>query len=48
MKTHDEMVAAWRNDPAYRAEYDVLEDELRKYAEAVGCQLEITLRPLNN
>lgn len=26
-KTHDEMVAAWMNDPAFKTEYDALEDE---------------------
>ncbi len=25
--THDEMVVAWMNDPAFKAEYDALEDE---------------------
>ena len=95
MKTHIEMVAEWMKDPAFRAEYDVLEDEflmldemlkardragltqvdvakrmgtkapavariesgggskkhspsiatLRKYAEAVGCKLDIKLVP---
>ena len=95
MKTHDEMVKKWKNDPAFLQEYDALEAEfnlfdellrarqeagltqadvaermgtktsaiarlesgggskkhspsiatLRKYAEAVGCQLEIRLVP---
>lgn len=94
-KTHDEMVAAWMSDSAFKAEYDALEDEyqllremlrarknadltqedvatrmgthasavarleatnshkksspslntLRKYAQAVGCQLEIHFKP---
>jgi len=96
-KTHDEMVTEWMNDPAFRAEYDALEDEyvllkemlharkiagmtqedvaermgtkapaiarlessnvrgknspsigtLRKYAHAVGCKLEIHLKPFS-
>lgn len=93
-KTHEEMVSKWMNDPAFKAEYDVLEEEyqllkemlrarkrigltqkdvadrmgtkapavarlessqhdkhspsvstLRKYAHAVGCRLEIHLKP---
>jgi len=93
MKTHKEMVEDWKKDPAFRREYDALEEEfvlfdellkarkkagltqeevarrmgtkvpavarleagggskkhspsvktLRKYAEAVGCDLEIKL-----
>jgi len=27
MKTHDEMVAKWLQDPAFKAEYDSLEEE---------------------
>lgn len=27
LKTHDEMVEAWMNDPAFRAEYDSLKEE---------------------
>ena len=27
MKTHDEMVAEWLQDPAFKAEYDSLEEE---------------------
>jgi transcriptional regulator with XRE-family HTH domain len=27
MKTHDEMAAEWMPDPAFRAEYDSLEEE---------------------
>jgi ribosome-binding protein aMBF1 (putative translation factor) len=27
MKTHDEMVAKWLQDPAFKAEYDFLEEE---------------------
>lgn len=95
MKTHDEMIADWQRDPAFRTEYEALEDEfalfdellrareqagltqaevaarmgtqapavarleagggrgghspsvatLRKYARAVGCQLEIRMVP---
>ncbi len=97
MRTHDEMVAAWMEDPEFEKEYDALEEEfalyesllqarhlagltqadvaermgtkapsvarlesgggskrhspsvstLRKYAEAVGCRLEINLVPLS-
>jgi len=97
LKTHDEMVADWMNDPAFKAEYDSLEEEyqllremlharkragltqedvadrmgtkapaiarleasgsrdkhspsvstLRKYAHAVGCKLEIHLKPFS-
>ena len=93
MKTHKEMVEGWKEDPAFRREYDALEEEfalfdellkarkaagltqeevaqrmgtkvpavarleagggskkhspsvktLRKYADAVGCELEIKL-----
>ena len=95
MKTHEEMIAGWKKDPAFRREYDALEEEfalfdellrarhnagltqaevaarmgtkppavarlearggakvhspsvstLRKYAQAVGCRLEIKLVP---
>ena len=94
-KTHEEMVAEWMKDPAFKAEYDALEEEykllremlqarkragltqedvairmgtkapavarleassarerhspsvntLRKYAQAVGCTLEIHFKP---
>ena len=27
MKTHDEMVAEWMNDPEFKAEYDALDEE---------------------
>jgi transcriptional regulator with XRE-family HTH domain len=27
MKTHEEMVAEWREDPEFQAEYDALEEE---------------------
>lgn len=27
MKTHEEMVAKWQEDPAFKAEYDTLEEE---------------------
>lgn len=96
LKTHDEMVADWMKDPAFKAEYDALEEEyqllkemlharkragltqedvadrmgtkapaiarleasgshkhspsvstLRKYAHAVGCKLEIHLKPFS-
>ena len=95
MKSHDEMLAEWKQDPAFMQEYDALESEfslfdallaarneagftqadvarqmgtktsaiarlesgggsqkhspsintLRKYADAVGCRLEIRLIP---
>lgn len=95
-KSHDKMVTEWMNDPAFKAEYDALEEEyqllkemlharkragltqedvadrmgtkapavarleaagsrdkhspsvstLRKYAHAVGCRLEIHLKPV--
>ena len=98
LKTHDEMVAEWMNDPAFKTEYNALEEEfqllremlharkragltqgdvaermgtkapaiarleasgardkhspsvstLRKYAHAVGCTLEIHLKPFSN
>jgi DNA-binding XRE family transcriptional regulator len=97
LKTHDEMVADWMNDPAFKAEFYSLEEEyqllremlharkragltqedvanrmgtkapsiarleasgsqdrhspsvstLRKYAHAVGCKLEIHLKPFS-
>jgi len=97
-KTHHAMVAEWMLDPAFKAEYDALEDEyqllremlqarkragltqedvanrmgtkapavarleaagirnkhspsihtLRKYARAVGCKLEVHLKPFAN
>lgn len=97
LKTHDEMVADWMNNPAFKSEYDSLEEEyqllremlharkragltqedvadrmgtkapaiarleasgarekhspsvntLRKYAHAVGCKLEIRLKPFS-
>jgi ribosome-binding protein aMBF1 (putative translation factor) len=96
-QSHGEMVAAWMKDPAFKAEYDALEEEyhllremlharkragltqedvaekmgtkapaiarleatsarekhspsvstLRKYAHAVGCKLEIHLKPVS-
>ncbi len=98
VKTHDEMIAEWMNDPAFKSEYDALEEEyqllkemlhartkagltqndvaermgtkapavarleasgmrdkhspsvgtLRKYANAVGCKLEIRLKQFSN
>ena len=98
LKAHDEMVAEWMNDPAFKAEYNALEEEfqllkemlharkragmtqedvaermgtkapaiaqleasgardkhspsvstLRKYAHAVGCTLEIHLKPFSH
>lgn len=33
MKTHDEMIADWQRDPAFRAEYDALEDEFALFDE---------------
>ncbi len=95
MKTHDEMIAEWKEDPEFRRQYDALEDEyllfdellsarkqagltqaavaermgtkppavarleaaggskrhspsiatLRRYAQAVGCRLEVRLVP---
>ena len=42
MKTHDEMVAEWMKDPAFKMEYDALEadfflfDELLKARHAAG------------
>jgi DNA-binding XRE family transcriptional regulator len=97
LKMHDEMLAGWMKDPAFKAEYDALEEEhqllremlrarkragltqedvadsmgtkapaiarleatasrgksspsvstLRKYARAVGCKLEIHLKPFS-
>jgi ribosome-binding protein aMBF1 (putative translation factor) len=97
LKTHDEMVAEWMNDSAFKAEYDSLEEDyqllremlharkragltqedvadrmgtkapaiarleasnsrgkhspsvstLRKYAHAIGCKLEIYLKPFS-
>lgn len=97
LKTHNEMVAEWMSDPAFKAEYDSLEEEfqllremlharkragltqedvakrmgtkapaiarleasgsrdkhspsistLRKYAHAIGCKLEIHMRPFS-
>lgn len=35
MKTHDEMVADWKKDPAFKAEYDALEDEFALFDEAI-------------
>ena len=32
-KTHEEMVAVWMNDAAFKAEYDVLEDEYQLLGE---------------
>lgn len=97
LKTHDAMIAEWMNDPAFKLEYDALEEEyqlfremlharkragltqedvaqrmgtkapaiarlessgarekhspsistLRRYAHAVGCKLEIHLKPFS-
>jgi transcriptional regulator with XRE-family HTH domain len=33
MKSHDEMVAGWMEDPEFRKEYDALEDEFQYHAE---------------
>jgi transcriptional regulator with XRE-family HTH domain len=31
MKTHDEMVADWMNDPKFKTEYDALEEEFNLF-----------------
>jgi transcriptional regulator with XRE-family HTH domain len=31
MKTHDEMVAGWMNDPKFKNEYDALEEEFNLF-----------------
>jgi transcriptional regulator with XRE-family HTH domain len=31
MKTHDEMVANWMNDPKFKNEYDALEEEFNLF-----------------
>lgn len=35
MKTHDEMIADWMKDPAFKAEYDALEDEFAIFDEVL-------------
>lgn len=51
MKTHDEMVAQWMKDPAFKMVYDALEpefslfDELLKARQEAGLtQVEVALR----
>jgi len=33
MKSHNDMVAEWKRDPAFKSEYDVLEDEFTLFDE---------------
>ncbi|MCP4660293.1 MAG: helix-turn-helix transcriptional regulator [bacterium] len=33
MKTHDEMIAEWKQDPEFRKEYDALEEEFTLFDE---------------
>ncbi len=33
MKTHDEMVSGWMENPKFRKDYEALEDELREWDE---------------
>lgn len=35
MKTHEEMVAEWINDPQFKGVYDALEEEFALFAELV-------------
>lgn len=33
MKTHKEMIAGWKKDPAFKAEYDALDEEFAMFDE---------------
>lgn len=39
MKTHDQLIAKWRKDPAFTAEYAALEDEFALFDELLNARL---------
>lgn len=39
MKTHEEMIAKWKKDPAFKAEYDALEEEFAIFDELLKARL---------
>jgi len=43
MKTHDEMIQAWMQDPAFAQEYDALEDEFTLFDELLRARKEAGL-----
>ena len=38
MTTHDEMVAEWMADPAFKAAYDALDDKFRLFDELLAAR----------
>lgn len=38
MKTHDAMIAAWKEDPTFRKEYDALEEEFALFDALVSAR----------
>ena len=38
MKTHEEMVAEWREDPEFQAEYDALEEEFAIFGALIAAR----------
>src|ERR1035437_6345434 len=43
MQTHDEMIADWMKDPAFKAEYDALEDEFTLFDEVLKARKRVGL-----
>jgi hypothetical protein len=43
MKTHDEMIQAWMQDPAFVREYDALEQEFALFDELLRARLQIKM-----
>ena len=39
MKTHDEMIAEWHQDPKYQKTYDALEEEFQFYEEVIKARI---------
>lgn len=39
MKTHEAMIAKWKKDPAFKAEYDALEEEFAMFDELLKARL---------
>jgi transcriptional regulator with XRE-family HTH domain len=39
MKTHEQMIAKWKKDPAFKAEYDALEQEFSMFDELLKARV---------
>jgi transcriptional regulator with XRE-family HTH domain len=43
MKTHEKMIAGWKKDPIFKAEYDALEEEFAMFDELLKARLSAKL-----